>query len=119
MEWLWAGTYEWDASHPPLARLTPAMLASLAGARLVPAVNPIDEAMKVWGSGEHYDRLLAISRAGILPLFWIACAMLFLWARRIAGGAAAVASLAVFTTIPPVLAHAGTGAIPCTISQPK
>jgi hypothetical protein len=107
MEWLWAGTYEWDASHPPLARLTPAILASLAGARLVPAVNPIDESMKIWGHGEHYDKMLAISRAGILPLFWLACAVLFLWTRRIAGGTAAVAAVAVFTTIPPVLAHAG------------
>lgn len=107
MEWLWAGTYEWDASHPPLARLTPAILASLAGARLVPAVNPIDESMRIWGHGEHYDHLLAISRAGILPLFWLACATLFLWTRRIANGTAAVAAVAVFTTIPPVLAHAG------------
>jgi len=107
MEWLWAGTYEWDSSHPPLARIAPAILASLAGARYAPDANPIAATMKIWGSGEHYDHMLAISRAGILPMFWIACGVLFLWTRRIAGGAAAVAAVAIFTTIPPVLAHAG------------
>jgi hypothetical protein len=107
MEWLWAGSYDWDASHPPLARITPAILASLAGARYAPDTNSIDASMKIWGSGAHYDRMLATARAGILPMFWLACAVLFLWARRIAGGAAGVAAVAVFTTIPPVLAHAG------------
>jgi hypothetical protein len=107
MEWLWNGTYQWDTSHPPLARITPAILASLAGARLLPADGAIRESVLVWGRGDHYDRLLAISRAGILPLFWLACAVVFLWTRRIAGGAAAVLSVLIFTTIPPVLAHAG------------
>jgi hypothetical protein len=107
IEWLQNGSYEWDASHPPLARITPAILASLAGARYVPASNPIEASMKIWGSDGHYDRLLAISRAGILPLFWLACAAVFLWTRRIAGDRAGLAAVAVFTTIPPVLAHAG------------
>jgi len=43
----------------------------------------------------------------MLPQFWLACAMVFVWTRRIAGGPAAVAAILVFTTIPPVLAHAG------------
>jgi 4-amino-4-deoxy-L-arabinose transferase-like glycosyltransferase len=51
--------------------------------------------------------MLAISRAGILPFFWLACAIVFVWARRLAGGPAAVAAVLVFTTVPAVLAHAG------------
>jgi Dolichyl-phosphate-mannose-protein mannosyltransferase len=107
MEWLWSGTYHWDTSHPPLARITPAILASLAGARLAPAEGAVPESMLIWGRGDHYDRMLAISRAGILPLFWLGCAVVFLWARRIAGGAAAVVAVLIFSTLPPVLAHAG------------
>ena len=107
MEWLWQGTYHWDPSHPPMARVLPALAVSLAGARFVPADHAQREGIRIWGSGAHYDRMLAISRAAILPLFWLACAMVFLWTRRIAGGPAALAALLVFTTIPPVLAHAG------------
>ena len=107
MEWLWKGTYAWDTSHPPLPRLLAAGAASLAGARLVPADGAVLEAVGIWGRDQHYDRMLAISRSGMLPIFWLACAIVFLWTTRIAGGTEAVAAVLVFTTIPPVLAHAG------------
>lgn len=107
VEWLLHGSYEWDTTHPPLARITPAIMAWVAGARFIPAGGAIPEAMAIWGRGEHYDRMLAISRAGMLPLFWLACAIVFFWTRRIAGSVAAVVAVLIFTSIPPVLAHAG------------
>ncbi|MBS1855932.1 MAG: glycosyltransferase family 39 protein [Acidobacteria bacterium] len=107
MEWLHRHTYAMETSHPPLARVMAAITATIGGARFVPADGALMEGLRVWGRDRHYDRMLAFSRAGILPLFWLACAVVFLWARRIAGGPAAVAAVITFTTIPPVLAHAG------------
>ena len=51
--------------------------------------------------------MLALARLGILPFFLLACAMVFLWGNRIGGPLAALAATFCFTTIPPVLAHAG------------
>jgi hypothetical protein len=107
MEWLHRGTYFWETEHPPLTRVLSALSATLAGARFVPAEGAIPEAIRVWGRDQHYDRMLAASRLGTLPLFWLACGIVYLWARRLAGDAEALAAIFVFTTIPPVLAHAG------------
>src|SRR5205807_7500767 len=63
--------------------------------------------LRLLGRDAHYDRMLSIARLGVLPLFWIAAAAVFMWAWRAAGGVAAVAATLIFTTIPPVLAHAG------------
>src|SRR5207247_8188608 len=49
----------------------------------------------------------ALARAGILPFFWLACGMVFLWGRRVLGTAGAVLAVLIFTMIPTVLAHAG------------
>jgi hypothetical protein len=57
--------------------------------------------------GGHYDLRLALSRAGNLPFFWLACWMVILWGRRILGPAGAALSVLIFTMIPTVLAHAG------------
>ena len=56
---------------------------------------------------KQYDRTLALARAGILPFFVLACAMVFLWGRRILGPAGAVVAVFLFTMIPTVLAHSG------------
>src|SRR5215471_5272703 len=107
MEWLSRGSYRCDISHPPMARVLGALGLYLDGARWVPAKGGHGEALLLLGSGAHYDRALAIARAGILPLFWVASMAVFLWARRAGGDVAAVIAVFLFTTIPPVLAHAG------------
>jgi hypothetical protein len=107
IEWLTAGTYNGDFSHPPLARAMAAIAVTLGGAKAQPADSAIHEGLLIYGNGAHYDRMLALSRLGILPLFWVACAAVFFWAWRAGGGGAAVAATLAFTTIPPVLAHAG------------
>jgi hypothetical protein len=59
------------------------------------------------GSGQHYQRILTLGRLGILPFFWIASLVVFLWAGRCAGPLAALIATLLFTTLPPVLAHSG------------
>jgi hypothetical protein len=53
------------------------------------------------------DRTLALMRLGILPFFWLACAVVYLWSRRHFPAAVAMLAVALFTQLPPVLAFAG------------
>jgi hypothetical protein len=106
MEWI-TGSYSGDPSHPPLARVLAAVGPYLAGERYRPADGCHAEGILVLGRDDHYDRTLALARLGILPLFWLASLGVFLWARRAGGDLAAVIAVFLFTTIPPVLAHAG------------
>jgi 4-amino-4-deoxy-L-arabinose transferase-like glycosyltransferase len=106
MQWL-NGAYTWDTEHPPIARVMAAVAVSLAGERLTPADGSHLEGSLILGHGDHYDRILSIARFGVLPLFWIASLAVFLWAKRAGGPMAAVIATFLFTTTPPVLAHAG------------
>src|ERR1035441_10876933 len=75
MEWLDHGTITGDASHPPLARALSAIGPYLAGERWIPAGNSFLDGMAILGRDAHYDRILALARLGILPLFLLACAI--------------------------------------------
>ena len=57
---------------------------------------------RIFGTGDHYDRVLALARGGILPFFWAASLVVFLWGRRAGGPAAAVWATALFTTPPAI-----------------
>jgi hypothetical protein len=107
MEWISAGKYLYEDQHPPLARIMGALGPYLAGERFYAGPNSYFEGFRILGFGAHYDRMLALGRAGILPFFWIASAVVFLWGLRIAGAIGALASTLFFTNLPPVLAHAG------------
>ena len=107
MEWLDHGTITGDASHPPLARALSAIGPWLAGERWTPAGNSLLDGLAILGRDAHYDRMLALARLGILPLFLLACAIVFLWGNRTGGPLAGLIATFLFTTIPPVLAHAG------------
>jgi len=107
MEWLSAGKYLYEDLHPPLARVMGALGPFLAGERWHAGPNSYFEGFRILGRDAHYDRTLALGRAGILPFFWIASAVVFLWGLRTAGPPAALASTLLFTTLPPVLAHSG------------
>jgi hypothetical protein len=107
MEWLDHGTITGDTSHPPLARALSAVGPWLAGEHWVPAGNTLLDGVRILGRDAHYDRMLALARLGILPFFLLACAMVFLWGNRIGGPLAGLAATFCFTTLPPVLAHAG------------
>jgi hypothetical protein len=112
MEWLQNGTYTFETQHPPLARVAVALGPYLLGARLRsnPQHDSLEvpiEGMQVLSRDNQYDLTLALARLGILPFFWIACGVVFYWARRDYGALTAVVAVFFFTFTPPILAHAG------------
>lgn len=106
MQWLDQGIYAYEAQHPPLARAAAALGPWLDGGHSQGLDEKWAEGLAILGDGEHYTRTLTLARLGILPFFWIATLVVYLWARR-GGGARAILAVLAFTSLPPVLAHAG------------
>ncbi|HEY1241477.1 MAG TPA: glycosyltransferase family 39 protein, partial [Bryobacteraceae bacterium] len=112
MEWLDQGLYRWEPQHPPLARVAAAFPLYVAGLRSHNTQRDIPFAMWQEGaailySGDLYDRNLVLARLGILPFFWLTCAVVYAWGARYFRPAVAVAAVFLFSMLPPVLAHAG------------
>lgn len=111
MEWLDKGTYTLEPQHPPLARVAVALGPYLLGIRSPEPPRkqfPIFvEGREILDSGHHYDLTLSLARLGVLPFFWLACAVAYWWGRRYFSPAIGLLSLAMFSFLPPVLAHAG------------
>jgi hypothetical protein len=107
MQWLSERKYDYEAQHPPLARIVGASIPYLTGERSHHELNIFYDGFKILGWNEHYDRVLARGRAGILVFFWIASAVVFWWARRVGGLKAGVWAIAFFSTTPAILAHSG------------
>jgi len=107
MEWLDQGVYRYEHQHPPLARVAAALGPYLDGTRSWKKPSMWNEGAGLLYGRKSYDRTLALARLGILPFFWIACAVVYLWARRHSGKMEALLALALFSFLPPVLAHAG------------
>ena len=107
MEYLDHGTLTGDVSHPPMARVLSALGPWLAGEHWNHTGNTTTDGTTVLGHDAHYDRMLALARLGILPFFLLACVIVFLWGNRTGGPLAALFATFLFTTLPPVLAHAG------------
>jgi hypothetical protein len=107
LEYLTTGRYLYHDENPPLARVFLAAGPFAAGERYHPGPEAYREGLRILGTGAHYDRILALAKAGNLPFFWLASAVVFLWGLRVAGPLAAVAATAVFTALPPVLGLAG------------
>src|SRR5215469_15121981 len=72
MEYLSTGRFLYEDVHPPLARVMAAIGPFLAGERFHRGPDSFQEGYRILGTGAHYDRILALGRAGILPFFWIA-----------------------------------------------
>jgi len=107
MEWLDKHVYRYEPQHPPLARVAAAMGPYLAGQHSWGKQGIYNEGAAVLYVGNHYDRALALARLGILPFFWLACAVVYWWTRRTLGEPTAFFATLCFTFLPPVLAHAG------------
>jgi len=107
MEWLDKGTYHYETQHPPLARVATAVGPYLAGRRTTGQNEKEMEGAIILYYGGRYERNLALARLGILPFFWVASVVVFLWARKTHGPLAAVTAAFLFTFVPTVLAHAG------------
>jgi hypothetical protein len=107
MEWLDQGRYDREPLHPPLARVTIALGPYLDGVRSAGFANTWQEGNALLHARDAYQHNLATARLGVLPFFVLAAAAVFLWTRWLFGDAAAVLAVLLFTTIPPVLGHAG------------
>src|SRR5579871_2235257 len=107
MEWLSKGVYKYEPQHPPLARVAAALGPFLAGLRSQGKPDMSQEGLVLLAKDGHYDRNLALARLGILPFFWIATLVVYLWAKRYFGEPSAAISVLLFTFLPSVLAHAG------------
>ena len=112
MEWLDKGTYTCEPQHPPLARVAAALGPYLSGIRsqgiaTTDLYTQPREGVAILYSGHHYDRTLALARLGILPFFWIACAVVYAWAARYFSKTLAAIAVFLFSFTPAVLAHAG------------
>ena len=110
MEWWQSGSYTLEALHPPLARIAIAFLpwvhSTPGGAHIGGTLDAMGEGNALLLRGD-YPHNLALARAGVLPFFLLAVVCVFGLARKLHGDAAAVCAVLLFTTLPPVLAHAG------------
>ena len=107
MEWLEAHRYTFEDQHPPLARIAGALGLELGGIHWSCGRTLWEEGFRLLGKGEHYSRARFYGRLGMLPFFWLASLVVYLWTLREAGPVAAGFAILLFTSLPPVLAHAG------------
>lgn len=112
MEWLDEGKYTYEPFHPPLARVMSALGLYLDGTRSSGETSGMwAEGNAILHSGGNYERNLALARTGILPFFVIASLVVALWAKKLGGMGVSLLSTLLFTTLPPVLAHAGNATL--------
>ena len=107
MEWLSRGTYTYEPLHPPLARVMVALGPYLDGLRSAGYESVWLEGNALLHARRAYGRNLTLARLGVLPFFVMGALAVLLWTRHLAGDAAALLATLLFTTLPPVLAHAG------------
>ncbi len=107
LEYLSKHVYRYETQHPPLARAMIALGPYLAGVRPMNDPNRNVEGRAVMLRSGHLERTLALMRLGILPFFWLASWIVFVWCRRYFGDSAALMAVLLFTLLPPILAHAG------------
>ena len=130
-DWLTRGVYIFDPEHPPLARGLFGLGLRLGGVALAPpedwrTLQPTWKATNrgmdlLWQGGE-YARNLANARRGNLVFLIVAMFAVWAWARRFSGATGSqpvgavrraerpslqIVSVVLFSTLPPILAHAG------------
>jgi len=114
IELLDRGQYEYDTEHPPLGRVLLALGPYLAGARSfgTPPPNGTQEGIDILYSGGHYARTLTLARAGVLPFLALLLFATWLWARRLfRSQGAALLSVLLLVSVPPVLGHAALASL--------
>lgn len=106
MQLLDLGKYRYEWQHPPLGRVAVALGLRLADKHAHQLKSPIDEGNAILADGEYWSNL-ELARWGTLPFYWLACGVVFVWARRLYGEVAACGALGCFAFTPPVMGHAG------------
>ena len=105
-EWL-SGSYRLDAEHPPLARILAAIPFRIMG-----APDPVEKLAPRRGNElllyeGQYTRNVALARLGNLLLLVVAIFAVALWAALYLGQGGGIIAAALYSLLPPVLAHAG------------
>lgn len=111
MQWWDQGRYAYEVGNPPLARIAIALGPFWSGLRHQGGVNAWQEGNAILHAGGDYARTLALARMGVLPFFVLATLLVWVWSRWLFGEAAALITVLLFTTLPPVLAHAGLATV--------
>jgi hypothetical protein len=106
LEWWQRAKFTLDDLHVPLGPALIGLAPTLSGARMGNTDDAKAEGAAYLNGGNYFLRL-TLARLGVLPLFILAAIVVALWARRLGGDIAAAAGVLLFTTTPPVLAHAG------------
>jgi 4-amino-4-deoxy-L-arabinose transferase-like glycosyltransferase len=104
--------YQFDQQHPTLTRMAVGIGPALAGEMPPGQKQPgvvwmFQEARKLLYSSGKYQQILFSARLGILPFFWMACAVAYLWGKRYVSPAAGVFAAFLFSFFPAALAHGG------------
>ena len=107
MEWLDNGSFTYEPFTPPLARIAVALGPFMSGVRASGSGSVWSEGRAILYANNEYTKNLTLARLGILPFFLLCALITWVWARELVGPWAATASVALLTTLPPVLAHAG------------
>ena len=107
-----AGGYQWlterytiDLHHPPLARIFAAL--PLIGAPKSTSTDEMQIGNDLLYHGDRYEKTLARARSGNLLFLIIAVAALAAWTRRSFSRGVTILAVALFTTMPALLGHAG------------
>ena len=111
MEWLEKGRYEYENFQPPLTRVMIALGLFADGTRGTGDASIWAEGESILLSNDQYERNLTLARLGVLPFFVLASYVVASWARRFDTMLAPLVSVLLFTTLPPILAHAGVATV--------
>ncbi|HEX8171334.1 MAG TPA: glycosyltransferase family 39 protein [Thermoanaerobaculia bacterium] len=95
-----------DPSHPPLARILFGLPLRLAHYPRPVATDDSDAGNELLYH-DRYERSLARTRAGNLPLLILGIITVAWWSRRLFSYEVSVLAVAFFTTLPPILGNAG------------
>ena len=107
MEWLDQGIYTYEHLHPPLARVMDALGLFVNGIRSTGEAGMWAEGNALLRANGSYEQNLTMARLGVLPFFVLTTLVVWKWTKLYFGALAALLSVILLTTLPPVLAHSG------------
>ena len=107
MEWLSQGKYTYEHLHPPLARVMDGLGLFVNGIRSIGEAKMSAEGNVLLHANGSYEKNLTLARLGVLPFFVLATVVVQKWTKLYFGAFAALLSVILLTTLPPVLAHSG------------
>jgi hypothetical protein len=106
--WQWlTSRYTMDLGHPPLVRALCALPLLLSGYPAPASEDPIQMGNDLLYAGNRYETTLSLARSANVLLLVVAIVATALWARRTYSPGVAILAVAIFTSLPPVLGHAG------------